>query len=202
MYSVPQITETSFRNHRCLDKQSARKHRAFSRCILLYSPQKLKFWVYLSLSIQSPTTCAENQGEIQCENQCPKLPRKPPSFDFPYLSEYWPLRGKLTRLIVVIIFDILMFYLQINSSYSYPVISSRLNLVRTHPPSWSPDRNGARILTLSILKTESFPMHVASTDWENQLVTFLSFVCHHKVTSPCYHINCTERGHCWRTDSS
>ena len=49
------------------------------------------------------------------------------------VSEYWPLCGKLTRLIVVIIFDILMFYLQINSSYSYPVILSCLDLVRTHP---------------------------------------------------------------------
>ena len=50
------------------------------------------------------------------------------------VSEYWLLRGKLTRLIVVIIFDILMFYLQINSSYSYPVILSCLDLVRPHSP--------------------------------------------------------------------
>ena len=45
----------------------------------------------------------------------------------------WPLHGKLTRLIVVISFDILMFYLQINSLYLCPVIPSRLDLVRTHP---------------------------------------------------------------------
>ena len=45
----------------------------------------------------------------------------------------WPLCGKLTRLIVVISFDILMFYLQINSLYLCPVIPSCLDLVCTHP---------------------------------------------------------------------
>ena len=60
------------------------------------------------------------------------------------LSEYWLLRGKLTRLIVVIIFDILMFYLQINSSYSYPVILSCLDLVHTHPSFVVTQLNTAR----------------------------------------------------------
>ena len=46
----------------------------------------------------------------------------------------WALRGKLTRLIILVItFDILMSYLQINILYSYPAISSCLDLVRTHP---------------------------------------------------------------------
>ena len=46
----------------------------------------------------------------------------------------WALRGKLTRLIILVItFDILMSYLQINILYSYPAISSRLDLVHTHP---------------------------------------------------------------------
>ena len=46
----------------------------------------------------------------------------------------WALRGKLTRLIILVItFDILMSYLQINILYLYPAISSHLDLVRTHP---------------------------------------------------------------------
>ena len=46
----------------------------------------------------------------------------------------WVLHGKLTRLIILVItFDILMSYLQINILCSYPAISSRLDLVRTHP---------------------------------------------------------------------
>ena len=60
------------------------------------------------------------------------------------LSEYWPLCGKLTRLIVVITFDILMFYLQINSPYSYPVIPSLLDLVRPHSPIVVTQSNLAR----------------------------------------------------------
>ena len=46
----------------------------------------------------------------------------------------WALHGKLTRLIILVItFDILMSYLQINILYSYPAISSHLDLVCTHP---------------------------------------------------------------------
>ena len=46
----------------------------------------------------------------------------------------WALCGKLTRpIILVITFDILMSYLQINILYSYPVISLHLDLVHTHP---------------------------------------------------------------------
>ena len=51
-----------------------------------------------------------------------------------YCQNIWALRGKLTRLIILVItFDILMSYLQINILYSYPAISSCLDLVHTHP---------------------------------------------------------------------
>ena len=67
MYNVPQITETSFRNHRWASTNRAPENSTEpSPGVSCFTRHRS---VYLSLSIQSPTTCAENHGEIQCENQ-------------------------------------------------------------------------------------------------------------------------------------
>ena len=99
-----------------------------------------EYGIHSSQSATSSTFQASQSNKTKGGHSCTLIPGQPYCTNCKILghhtkdlSEYWPLHGNLTRLIVVITFDILIFYLQINSPYLYPVIPLCLDLVHTHP---------------------------------------------------------------------